>query len=46
MDKKKAVKLAYVLVPVVGVLLGGTVAPEQVDAIMKVLTDIITIFAQ
>ncbi|HHQ8913259.1 TPA: hypothetical protein ACSVZR_003516 [Bacillus cereus] len=46
MDKKKAVKLAYVLVPVVGVLLGGAVAPEQVDAIMKVLTDIITIFAQ
>lgn len=46
MDKKKVVKLAYVLVPVVGVLLGGAVAPEQVDAIMKVLTDIITIFAQ
>lgn len=46
MNKKKAIKLAYVLVPVVGVLLGGALAPEQVDSIMKILTDIITAFAQ
>lgn len=46
MNKKKVIKLAYVLVPVVGVLLGGTLAPEQVESIMKILTDIITVFAQ
>jgi hypothetical protein len=46
MEKKKITKLAYLLVPVVGVLLGGAVAPEQAEAIMKILTDIITVFAQ
>lgn len=44
MDKKKTIKLAYVLVPVVGVLLGGMLAPDQVESIMKILTDIITVF--
>lgn len=46
MDKKKITKLAYLLVPVVGVLLGGAVAPDKVESIMKILTDIITVFAQ
>jgi len=46
MEKKKAIKLAYLLVPIAGVLLGGAVAPEQVESIMKILTDIITVFAQ
>lgn len=46
MDKKKAIKVAYLVVPIVGVLLGGAVAPEQVEAVMKILTDIITLFAQ
>lgn len=45
MDKKKAIKVAYLLVPVVGVLLGGALAPEQAESIMKILTDIITLFA-
>lgn len=46
MNKKKAVKVAYLVVPIVGVLLGGALAPDQVEDIMKILTDIITLFAQ
>ncbi|AVO23036.1 hypothetical protein [Bacillus phage Anath] len=46
MDKKKVVKVAYLLVPIVGVLLAGAVAPEQAESAMKILTDIITLFAQ
>lgn len=45
MDKKKAIKLAYVLVPVVGVLLAGVLAPNEVESVMKILTDIITVLA-
>lgn len=46
MDKQKATKVAYLLVPIVGVLLAGAVAPEQAESVMKILTDIITLFAQ
>ncbi|WPF64889.1 hypothetical protein FBHYGVHD_CDS0042 [Staphylococcus phage MVC_VPHSA1] len=46
LDKSKAVKIAYLLVPIVGVLVGGALAPEQTEKLMQILTDIITMFAQ
>ncbi|WNL49491.1 hypothetical protein [Bacillus phage DZ1] len=46
LDKKKTLKIAYLLVPIAGVLLGGAVAPEQAEKVMQILTDIITLFAQ